>query len=138
MQQTLTILTFETHGQGFVEITDDVNDWIDASGIRMGQITLFCQHTSASLTITENASAAVRRDLLRWLDKVAPESDDYEHDTEGSDDMPAHMKAVLTGNSLTIPLADGKMVLGTWQGVYLIEHRHAAHKRCIVAQAFGE
>lgn len=138
MHQTLAILTFETDGQGFVEITDDVNSWIRATDIRMGQVTLFCQHTSASVTITENASPAVRRDLLRWLDMAAPEGSGYEHDAEGPDDMPAHVKAMLTGNSLTIPLADGKMMLGSWQGVYLIEHRHAAHKRYIVAQAFGD
>lgn len=138
MHQTLAILTFETDGQGFVEITDDVNSWIRATDIRMGQVTLFCQHTSASVTITENASPAVRRDLLRWLDMAAPEGSGYEHDAEGPDDMPAHVKAMLTGNSLTIPLADGKMMLGSWQGVYLIEHRHAAHNRYIVAQAFGD
>jgi secondary thiamine-phosphate synthase enzyme len=104
----------------------------------MGQVTLFCQHTSASLLITENASPAVKRDILRWLDMAAPEGDGYEHDSEGRDDMPAHVKAMLTGNSLTVPLADGKMMLGSWQGVYLVEHRHDAHKRYVVAQAIGD
>ena len=138
MHQSLAILTFDTDGQGFREVTDDVNSWIRATDIRMGQVTLFCQHTSASLLITENASPAVRRDLLRWLDMAAPEGEGYEHSSEGLDDMPAHVKAMLTGNSLTVPLADGKMMLGSWQGVYLVEHRHDAHKRYVVAQAIGD
>jgi len=138
MHQSLAILTFDTDGQGFSEITHDVNSWIRATDIRMGQVTLFCQHTSASLTVTENASPAVRRDLLRWLAMAAPEGDGYEHSAEGLDDMPAHVKAMLTGNSITVPLADGKMMLGSWQGVYLVEHRHEAHKRYVVAQAFGD
>jgi secondary thiamine-phosphate synthase enzyme len=138
MHQSLAILTFDTDGQGFREVTDDVNSWIRATDIRMGQVTLFCQHTSASLLITENASPAVRRDLLRWLDMAAPEGEGYEHSSEGLDDMPAHVKAMLTGSALTIPLADGKMMLGSWQGVYLIEHRHEAHKRYVVAQAMGD
>ena len=138
MQQSLAILTFDTDGQGFREVTDDVNSWLRATDIRMGQVTLFSQHTSAGLLITESTSPAVRRDLLRWLDLAAPEGDGYEHDDEGPDDMPAHVKAMLTGNSLTIPLADGKMMLGSWQGVYLVEHRHDAHKRYVVAQAMGD
>jgi secondary thiamine-phosphate synthase enzyme len=138
MHQSLAILTFDTDGQGFREVTDDVNSWIRATDIRMGQVTLFCQHTSASLLITENASPAVKRDILRWLDMAAPEGEGYEHDSEGRDDMPAHVKAMLTGNSLTVPLADGKMMLGSWQGVYLVEHRHDAHKRYVVAQAIGD
>jgi secondary thiamine-phosphate synthase enzyme len=138
MQQSLAILTFDTDGQGFREVTDDVNSWIRATDIRMGQVTLFSQHTSAGLLVTGSASPAVRRDLLRWLDLAAPEGDGYEHAAEGLDDMPAHVKAMLTGNSLTIPLADGKMMLGSWQGVYLVEHRHDAHKRYVVAQAMGD
>ena len=138
MQQSLAILTFDTDGQGFREVTDDVNSWLRATDIRMGQVTLFSQHTSAGLLITESTSPAVRRDLLRWLDLAAPEGDGYEHGSDGLDDMPAHVKAMLTGNSLTIPLADGKMMLGSWQGVYLVEHRHDAHKRYVVAQAMGD
>ena len=138
MHQALAILTFDTDGQGFREITDDVNNWIRATDIRMGQVTLFCQHTSASVLITENASPAVQRDLLRWLDMAAPEGEGYEHSVEGRDDMPAHVKTMLTGGSMTIPLADGKMMLGSWQGVYLLEHRHEAHKRYVVAQAMGD
>jgi secondary thiamine-phosphate synthase enzyme len=138
MRQTLAILTFDTDGPGLLEITDDVTSWLRASDIRMGTVTLFCQHTSAGLVVTENAAPAVRRDLLRWLDFAVPEGDGYEHSAEGSDDMPAHIKAMLTGNSLTIPLADGKMMLGSWQGVFLVEHRHQAHKRYVVAHALGD
>ena len=138
MRQTLAILTFDTDGQGFREITHDVNSWLRATDIRIGQVTLFCQHTSASLLVTENAAPAVKRDLVRWLRMAAPEGDGYEHDDEGPDDMPAHIKAMLTGGGITVPLADGKMMLGTWQGVYLVEHRHDAHKRTVVAQAFGD
>ncbi|HYD25396.1 MAG TPA: secondary thiamine-phosphate synthase enzyme YjbQ [Croceibacterium sp.] len=138
MHQSLAILTFDTAGQGLHDITDDVTSWIRATDIRMGQVTLFCQHTSASLMISENASPAVRRDLIRWLSSAAPEGHGYEHSAEGPDDMPAHIKSMLTGNSLTIPLADGKMMLGSWQGVFLVEHRHDAHKRYVVAQAMGD
>jgi secondary thiamine-phosphate synthase enzyme len=138
MHQSLAILTFDTNGRGLREITDEVNGWLRGIDIRMGQVTLFCQHTSASLLITENAWPAVRRDLLRWLDTAVPEGGGYEHDTEGPDDMPAHVKAMLTGNSLTVPMVDGKMMLGTWQGVFLVEHRRHGHKRSVVAQAMGD
>jgi secondary thiamine-phosphate synthase enzyme len=138
MYQSFAILTFDTDGQGLREITDDVNGWLHGIDIRMGQVTLFCQHTSASLLITENASPAVRHDLLRWLDTAVPEGEGYEHDTEGPDDMPAHVKAMLTGTSLTVPMVDGKMMLGTWQGVFLVEHRRHGHKRSVVAQAMGD
>lgn len=138
MRQAHAILTFETEGQGLVDITDDIASWLRAADISMGTVTLFCQHTSASLMINENAAPAVRRDLLRWLDMAAPEGDGYEHDSEGPDDMPAHIKAMLTGNSLTVPFADGKMLLGTWQGIYLAEHRDDAHRRYVVCHAMGD
>jgi secondary thiamine-phosphate synthase enzyme len=138
MRQTLATLTFATDGQGFREITDDVNHWLESTDMRIGQVTLFCRHTSASLTITENASPAVRRDLLRWLDRAVPEGHHYEHAAEGPDDMPAHIKAMLSGNSLTVPFADGRMMLGSWQGVYLVEHRRTPHERHVVAQAIGD
>ncbi len=138
MHQSLAILTFDTEGQGLLEITEDVTSWLRATDVRMGVVTLFCQHTSASLLVSENAAPAVRRDLMRWLGAAAPEGDGYEHSSEGPDDMPAHIKAMLTGTALTIPLADGKMMLGSWQGVYLVEHRHGAHKRYVVAQAMGD
>ena len=137
MQQSLAILTFDTDGQGFREVTDDVNSWRRATDIRMGQVTLFSQHTSAGLLVTENAAPAVRRDLLRWLGAAAPEGEGYEHAAEGPDDMPAHIKTMLTGNSLTLPVADGKIMLGTWQGVFIVEHRHAPHRRTVVAHLAG-
>jgi len=137
MQQTIAILTFQTEGVGLHEITDDITSWLQESEIRVGLLTLFIQHTSAGLLVTENAAPAVRRDLLRWLRAAAPDGDGYEHSTEGPDDMPAHIKAMLTGNSLTLPVADGKIMLGTWQGVFLAEHRHASHKRTVVAHLAG-
>ena len=137
MQQAFAILAFETDGLGLHEITEDVTTWLRKSEIRAGILTLFCQHTSAGLLVTENAAPAVRRDLLRWLGAAAPEGDGYEHAAEGPDDMPAHIKTMLTGNSLTLPVADGKIMLGTWQGVFIAEHRHAAHKRTIVAHLAG-
>jgi secondary thiamine-phosphate synthase enzyme len=137
MAQTVAILTFDTHGTGLYEITDTINRWVRETDVRLGLLTLFCQHTSASLLINENAAPAVQRDLLRWLAAAAPDGQDYEHDDEGPDDMPAHIKAMLTGNSLTIPVADGKMMLGTWQGLFLAEHRAAPHKRTVVAHVTG-
>jgi secondary thiamine-phosphate synthase enzyme len=138
MHQSLAILTFDTAGPGLYEIGDDVTRWIRETDIRVGLLTLFCQHTSASLLITENASPAVHRDMLRWLAAAAPDGAGYEHSAEGPDDMPAHIKAALTGNSLSLPVADGRMMLGTWQGVFLAEHRTKAHKRTIVAHILGD
>ena len=138
MHQALAILTFDTPGRGLIEITDDVTSWLRETDIRVGQLTLFCQHTSASLVVTENASPAVQRDLLRWLGAAAPDGEGYEHSAEGPDDMPAHIRAMLTGNSLTLPVADGRIMLGTWQGVFIAEHRIRAHKRTIVLQAIGD
>lgn len=137
MQQTIAILTFQTDGVGLHEITDDLSGWLRESHIRVGLLTLFIQHTSAGLLVTENAAPAVRRDLLRWLGLAAPDGDGYEHSAEGPDDMPAHIKTMLTGNSLTLPVADGKIMLGTWQGVFIAEHRHAAHRRTVVAHLAG-
>lgn len=136
--QVQTILSFETRGAALYEITDAVERWVSESDVERGLLTLFCQHTSASLLITENASSAVHRDMLRWLARLAPESGDYEHSAEGPDDMPAHLKAALTDNSLTIPVGDGRMLLGTWQGIYLAEHRRAPHRRKVVAHLAGD
>jgi secondary thiamine-phosphate synthase enzyme len=138
MRQTLAILTFDTDGTGLLEITEDITRWIRETEVRVGILTLFCQHTSASLLVTENASPAVPRDLLRWLAAAAPDGNGYEHAAEGPDDMPAHIKAMLTGNSLTLPVADGRIMLGTWQGLFLAEHRRIPHKRTIVAHLAGD
>lgn len=138
MRQAQTTLAFETRGQDLLEITGEVGEWLRSTGLATGVLTLLCRHTSASLLINENAAPAVRRDLLRWLDRAAPEGAHYEHDDEGPDDMPAHVKAMLTGSSLAIPFADGRMLLGTWQGVYLAEHRARPHRRQVVCHAMGE
>ena len=138
MRQAQTILSFETGGKGLLEITGDIGRWLGSTDIDRGTLTLFCQHTSAGLLINENAAPAVRRDLQRWLDTAVPEGGHYEHDSEGPDDMPAHIKAMLTGNSLTIPFAGGRMLLGTWQGVFLAEHRARPHRRKEVCHALGE
>ena len=138
MRQDAVVLDFQTSGRDLLEITGDVRRWVAETGIRTGVLTLFCQHTSASLLINENAAPAVRDDLLRWLDRIAPETAGYAHDDEGPDDMPAHIKALLTGNSLTIPVAQGRPMLGTWQGIYLAEHRARPHHRTIALHIIGE
>ena len=138
MRQETAVLDFQTPGRDLLEITGEVRRWVQVSGIRTGLLTLLCQHTSASLLINENAAPAVRRDLLRWLERIAPEGPAYEHNDEGPDDMPAHIKALLTGNSLAIPVADGRPMLGTWQGIYLAEHRTRPHRRTVAAHLLGE
>ncbi|MDE1467116.1 secondary thiamine-phosphate synthase enzyme YjbQ [Aurantiacibacter sp. D1-12] len=138
MHQHQTSFTLSTNGQALYEFTQDVESWLASTGITTGLVTLFCRHTSASLLINENAAPAVQRDLLRWLSKAAPESDIYEHDDEGPDDMPAHIRTMLTGASLSIPVVDGQLALGTWQGVYLAEHRRIPHTRRVVAHVIGE
>lgn len=138
MRQANTRFILETQGKGLAEITGEVAEWLSSVGIAEGLLTLFCRHTSASLLITENAAPAVKRDLLAWLEHVAPEGGHYEHDSEGPDDMPAHLKQVLTGVSLSIPVIGGAMALGTWQGVFLAEHRARPHRREIVAHVGGE
>ena len=133
-------LTFdvETSGPGMIELTRRIGGWVERSGIETGLLTVFCRHTSASLAINENAAQAVQRDILAWLDRMAPQTDPYDHDDEGPDDMPAHLKALLTGVSLSVPVADGRMMLGTWQGIFLIEHRAKAHQRQIALHISGE
>ena len=132
------LLRFETAGKGLTDITGEVGVWLAQSRLLKGVLNVFCRHTSAGLLISENASVAVQRDLLRWLDRLAPEGGQYEHDDEGPDDMPAHIKALLTGSALTIPFSSGRMLLGTWQGVFLAEHRARSHTREIVLTAVGE
>lgn len=117
-------LSIQTPGKGLVEITDDVQAAVRQAGMREGLCTILIQHTSASLTIQENADPSARRDLERWLDRLVPENDrDFTHTAEGPDDMPSHIKAALTATSLSIPIADGRLGLGTWQGIYVWEHR---------------
>ena len=138
MHQFQHTIIVQTQGPGLTEITDEVGQWISESGIRDGLLTLLCRHTSASLLINENAAPEVRGDLVRWFQKLAPEGSDYAHDDEGPDDMPAHLKAALTGVNLTIPVAGGRMRLGTWQGIYLAEHRARPHRREIALHLLGE
>lgn len=131
-------LTFATAPRSLTEITDEVTHWLGSTGITTGLVTLFCRHTSASLLITENASSAVWRDLLGWLDRQAPEGPLYEHDDEGRDDMPAHLKAVLTGVSVQVPVIGGRLMLGTWQGIFLAEHRATPHRRHVACHCSGD
>jgi len=130
--------TIATHGKSLNEFTDEVARWLASTGVSTRLVTLFCRHTSASLLINENATPAVQRDILRWFEMVAPENAGYEHDDEGPDDMPAHIRSALTGASLAIPVVDGRMALGTWQGIYLAEHRRHPHRRQVVAHVSGD
>ena len=136
--QASHVLAVATRGKGFVEITRELAAWLSTIAADDGLLTVFVQHTSASLTIQENADPNVRRDLLDTLEQLAPEDRPYAHNEEGPDDMPSHIKAMLTAVSLSIPVKDGSMTLGTWQGVYLIEHRTAPHRRNIVLSFIGE
>ncbi|WP_022687120.1 secondary thiamine-phosphate synthase enzyme YjbQ [Sphingomonas phyllosphaerae] len=138
MRQAHGQLMIATRGQGLVEVTREVAAWLDQQGVADGLLTVFCRHTSASLTINENAAPAVRRDLERYFARLAPESREYEHDDEGPDDMPAHLKTALTNVSLSMPVTGGRMVLGTWQGIYLFEHRTAPHRRTLALHVIGE
>ncbi len=138
MKQAQTTITVETQGQGFYDITRDVTDWTDVQSVTTGLLTLFIRHTSASLVIQENADPDVLRDLLNFFRQVAPEGGGYHHDTEGPDDMPAHIRSALTATSLNVPITHGRLVLGTWQGVYLFEHRTHPHRRQIVLHVTGQ
>lgn len=137
MKQATTILTFDTPGRGLTDITRAIAGWQRESGISEGLLTLLCRHTSASLLIQENAAREVRSDLVSWLDRIAPEGPFYAHDDEGPDDMPAHLKATLTGVNLSIPVIGGQMALGTWQGIYLAEHRRMPHRRQVALHLSG-
>ena len=132
MPHALHRLTQETRGQGFYEITRPVADWVSSQESSVGLLTLFCRHTSASLVIQENADPTVKQDLLTFLQKIAPEDDSYVHADEGPDDMPAHLRSLLTQTSLSVPVETGRLLLGTWQGLYLAEHRRRPHRREIV------
>ncbi len=136
-QQASGRLVVETSGQGFSEITEAASRWVFGTGILQGLLTVFCRHTSASLLIQENADPDVRTDLLTAFDRLAPREPGYVHATEGPDDMPAHIRTMLTGVGLNIPVMEGQMVLGTWQGLYLVEHRDRPHRRDIVFHLIG-
>lgn len=132
-----TALTLRTRGPGLTDITGDIRDWLAEIGASEGLLTVFIAHTSASLTIQENADPDVRRDLIDALNRLAPESGAYRHSSEGPDDMPAHIKALLTSVSLSIPVVEGRSALGTWQGVYVIEHRARQHDRRVELHFIG-
>ena len=138
MRQASYSLTVTTHGKGLTDITEYVEANVRDSGIANGLATLFCRHTSASLLIQENAAPAARRDLEAYFERIAPEGGFYEHNDEGPDDMPAHLRTALTQTQLSIPLLDRRLALGRWQGIFLFEHRRARHDRQIVLYLMGE
>lgn len=130
MRQASGSIEVETKGQGLFEVTREAVRWVAAQGMDEGLLTLFCRHTSASLIVQENAAPEARADLERFFARIAPEDPKlYAHDEEGPDDMPAHIRAALTQTQLSIPLASGRLALGTWQGIYLFEHRRRPHRR---------
>ncbi len=132
-------LTVPTRGRGFTDITAQVDNLVAASGVQVGIANIFTAHTSCSLLISENADPAVRRDLERWFARAVPDGDAlFEHDAEGPDDMPAHVRSALTGVSLTVPVCKGRLQLGTWQGIYLWEHRTRPHQRKVVVTVLGQ
>ncbi|HEY4070416.1 MAG TPA: secondary thiamine-phosphate synthase enzyme YjbQ [Sphingomicrobium sp.] len=137
-RQASATLTIRTSRPGLHEFTNDVRQFVNKSGFREGLLTLFCRHTSASLLIQENAAPAARRDLERYFERIAPEDSSYEHDDEGPDDMPSHLRSALTATQLSIPVKDGSPLLGTWQGIFLFEHRRDPHEREIALHLIGE
>ena len=139
MRQAVRDFTINTRGKGLYEFTREVVPWVRDQRFNNGLLTLFCRHTSASLLIQENADPDVQTDLARYFDRIAPEnSRDYVHTLEGPDDMPAHIRSVLTGVQLSIPLIGGHLALGTWQGIYLFEHRSHPHRRSVAAHLLGD
>ena len=132
-----SLLRLQTSGRGFTNLTAEIAKFVNDAGAREGAVTLFIRHTSASLTIQENADPSVLDDLTTALGRLAPEHAGWSHDTEGPDDMPAHIKTMLTATSLHVPVLNGKLALGTWQAVYLIEHRRDPHRREVVLQFIG-
>lgn len=139
MRQALETLVLRAARQGLFEITGEVADWLGRQPMKRGLLTLFCRHTSASLLIQENAAPAARRDLERYFARLAPEdASAYEHDDEGPDDMPAHLRAALTQTHLAVPVDGGRMMLGTWQGIYLFEHLQEPRPRQVVLHFLGE
>ena len=137
LRQSAHTLEIATRGRGLYECTSAITQWVAQQGMEAGLWTLFCRHTSAALLIQENADPTVRLDLKSYFDRIAPEDGPYEHDSEGSDDMPAHLKTALTQVQLSIPLVNGKLALGTWQGIYVFEHRRRPHRREVVLHLIG-
>jgi len=138
LRQTNATLPIHASRAGLHEITGDVRRFVNESGISEGLLTIFCRHTSASLVIQENAAPAARRDLEAYFERIAPEDGSYEHDDEGPDDMPAHLRAALTATQLSIPVQNGELLLGTWQGIFLFEHRRNRPERQIALHLVGE
>jgi secondary thiamine-phosphate synthase enzyme len=138
LRQSSTILPIRASAQGLHEITDEVRDFVRRSGLANGLLTLFCRHTSASLVIQENAAPAARRDLERYFRQLAPEDAAYEHDEEGPDDMPSHLRSALTATQLSVPIAEGQALLGRWQGIFLFEHRRNPPDREVALHLIGE
>lgn len=138
MKQAARTLELRTRGQGLYEFTANVTEWLHRQEVHTGLLTVFCRHTSASLLIQENADPTVRHDLQAYFSRLAPEDGPYAHNDEGLDDMPAHLKTALTQVQLSIPVLHGRLVLGTWQGIYLFEHRVRPHRREVVLHLIGE
>ena len=138
MRQASGNLNVRAPSRGLHEITHEIAAWTTESGISEGLLTVFCSHTSASLVTQENAAPAAKRDLERYFERIAPEGADYEHDDEGPDDMPAHLRSALTATQLSIPVTDGRPLLGTWQGIFLFEHRRNTPEREIALHLVGE
>ncbi len=139
MKQAIYQLTIATRGKGLTDVTRPVCRWVAEQGVGTGLLTLWCRHTSASLTVQENADPTVRADIERYFEALVPEADGrYAHDDEGPDDMPAHLRTMLTQTSLSVPVQDGQPVLGTWQAIYLFEHRRGPHRREVVLHLLGE
>ena len=138
MKQATHSMDVTTRGQGLYECTSTIEEWVQQQRMSTGLLTVFCRHTSASLLIQENADPTVRVDLTAYFNRIAPEDGPYRHDSEGPDDMPAHLKTALTQVQLSIPLMNGRLALGTWQGIYLFEHRVRPHRRSLVLHLLGE
>jgi secondary thiamine-phosphate synthase enzyme len=138
VRQAVQTIAVSTRGRGLYEITREVAEWISGHRLHEGLLTLFCRHTSASLLIQENADPDVRTDLEAFFERIAPEGDNYVHDAEGPDDMPSHLRTALTNVQLSVPVSGGRMMLGTWQGIYLFEHRRARHRREVALHLIGE
>ncbi len=139
MKQATHEISVKTRGRGLVNINDEIMSWVHAQGMTTGLLTVFIRHTSASLVVQENADPDVLRDLSAFLDRLVPDGDpQYRHSSEGDDDMPAHIRSALTQTQISVPLVKGRLTLGTWQDIYLFEHRTAPHRRQVVLHLSGE